>query len=75
MPTAFTPVSALIGGALIGLAAVWLLAALGRIAGVSGILNAAVDQSEGRGWRLAFLLGLIAGAAAWFALVDVPRRS
>ena len=74
MPTAFTPVSALAGGALIGLAAVWLLAALGRIAGVSGILNAAVDQSEGRGWRLAFLLGLIAGAAAWFALVDVPRR-
>lgn len=74
MPTAFTPVSALIGGALIGLAAVWLLATLGRIAGVSGILNAAVDQPEGRGWRLAFLLGLIAGAAAWFALVDVPRR-
>lgn len=74
MPTAFTPVSALIGGALIGLAAVWLLAALGRIAGVSGILDSAVDQREGRGWRLAFLLGLMAGAAAWVALADAPYR-
>ena len=35
----FTPISALIGGALIGLASVWLLAANGRIAGVSGILH------------------------------------
>lgn len=74
MSTAFTPVSALAGGALIGLAAVWLLATLGRVAGVSGILNASVDQQEGRGWRLAFLLGLVAGAAAWFALVDTPHR-
>ncbi|MDA0275901.1 MAG: YeeE/YedE family protein, partial [Proteobacteria bacterium] len=31
----FTPVPALIGGALIGLASVWLLAANGRIPGVS----------------------------------------
>lgn len=75
MPTAFTPVSALIGGALIGLAAVWLLATLGRIAGVSGILNSALDHREGRGWRLAFLLGLIAGASAWFALAHAPARS
>lgn len=75
MPTAFTPVSALIGGALIGLAAVWLLATLGRIAGVSGILNAFIDQQEERGWRLAFLLGLIAGAAAWFSLSGAPYRS
>lgn len=75
MPTAFTPVSALIGGALIGLAAVWLLATLGRIAGVSGILNASIDQQEERGWRLAFLLGLIAGAAAWFSLSGAPHRS
>ena len=35
----FTPVSALSGGVLIGLASVWLLAANGRIAGVSGILH------------------------------------
>jgi len=56
----FTPVSALLGGALIGTAALlcWLL--LGRIAGISGILAGAA-QAEGaeRNWRLAFLAGLI----------------
>ena len=74
MPTTFTPLSALIGGALIGLAATWLFASLGRIAGISGIFNSAVDEREGRGWRLAFLLGLIAGAGAWFAVTGAPGR-
>ena len=74
MPTTFTPLSALIGGALIGLAATWLLASLGRIAGISGIFNSAVDERDGRGWRLAFLLGLIAGAGAWFAVTGAPGR-
>lgn len=74
MPTTFTPLSALIGGALIGLAATWLFASLGRIAGISGIFNSAVDERVGRGWRLAFLLGLIAGAGAWFAFTDAPAR-
>ncbi|MBF6022456.1 YeeE/YedE family protein [Lysobacter niastensis] len=74
MPTEFTPLTALIGGALIGLAASLLYASLGRIAGISGILNSAVDEREGRGWRLAFLLGLIAGAAAWFAFAGAPGR-
>ena len=66
MPTEFTPVSALMGGALIGLAATLLLATLGRIAGISGIVNSAVESRDGRGWRLAFLAGLIGGAALWF---------
>ena len=48
MPTEFTPVSAIVGGALIGLAATWLLATLGRIAGISGILNHAIDRREER---------------------------
>ena len=76
MPTEFTPVSALVGGAMIGLAAVLLLALVGRIAGISGILNGAIEQRDGRAWRWAFLLGLIAGAALWFALgsgVSPPR--
>jgi uncharacterized membrane protein YedE/YeeE len=75
MATSFTPWSALIGGALIGLAATLLLAGIGRIAGVSGILAQAVEQSGGRRWRLAFLAGLVAGAGAWFALVDAAPRS
>ncbi len=66
MPTEFTPISALSGGALIGLAATLLYAALGRIAGISGILNQALERTGDRGWRLAFLLSLIAGAGLWF---------
>lgn len=66
MATEFTPVSALIGGALIGAAAMLLLWSLGRVAGVSGIVNSALEQREGRAWRLAFVLGLVAGAGIWF---------
>jgi uncharacterized membrane protein YedE/YeeE len=66
----FTPVSALLGGALIGLASVWLLAANGRIAGVSGILHGLFAQPPGeRPWRAAFIAGLIAAGFAWHALV------
>lgn len=75
MPTDFTPVSSLVGGALIGLAATLLYATLGRIAGISGILNSAIEQRAERGWRLAFLFGLIVAAAAWFAISDVAPRS
>lgn len=73
MPTEFIPVSALIGGALIGLATTLLYAAPGRIAGISGLLNQALEQTAERGWRVAFLLSLIAGAALWFVFgIDVP---
>jgi len=75
MPTDFTPVSALVGGALIGLSATLLYGTLGRIAGVSGILNSAIEQRSERGWRIAFLLGLVAAAAAWFAIADVSPRT
>ena len=58
---AFNPVSAAIGGALIGLAATLLMLLTGRIAGISGILGDLVDLAGGnRLWRLAFLAGLIA---------------
>ncbi|HYM85340.1 MAG TPA: YeeE/YedE family protein [Pseudoxanthomonas sp.] len=76
MPTTFTPIGALAGGALIGLAATLLYAALGRIAGISGILNQALEQSSDRGWRIAFLLSLIVGGALWFSFghgVSAPR--
>jgi uncharacterized membrane protein YedE/YeeE len=76
----FTPVSALSGGVLIGLAAVWLLAANGRIAGVSGILHGLVgpmsSQSAGdRAWRAAFVAGLVAAGFIWHALLGgFPAR-
>lgn len=74
MPTDFTPVSALIGGALIGAAATLLLWSLGRIAGISGIVNAALEQRDGRGWRIAFVVGLVACAGLWFALTGSKPR-
>jgi hypothetical protein len=68
--TEFTPVSASIGGLLIGLAASLLLLASGRIAGVSGILGGALQRPDGEGrgdrlWRLAFLAGLPLGVAVY----------
>jgi uncharacterized protein len=58
--TNFAPVSGLVGGALIGLAAIILMLTIGRIAGVSGIVLNAITASDaaGRSWRLAFILGL-----------------
>ena len=72
----FTPVPALIGGVLIGLASVWLLAANGRIAGVSGILHGLFAQPPGdRPWRAAFVAGLIVAGFAWHALFPTaPSR-
>lgn len=69
----FTPLSGAVGGLLIGLAAALLVRANGRIAGISGILNGITDAVPGeRGWRLAFLAGLLGGGALALALVPVP---
>lgn len=57
----FTPLSALLGGALIGLAAVLMMGLLGRIAGIAGILGGALKPSRDDAWRWAFLAGLVAG--------------
>ena len=62
----FTPVASLVGGILIGLASVWLLAANGRIAGISGILHGLFVQPPGdRLWRALFVIGLVAAGFAW----------
>lgn len=63
----FTPISALIGGALIGLSAALLWVGLGRIAGVSGIV--AGMGAPGRAWRVVFVAGMIA-APLLFRLLD-----
>jgi len=58
---AFDPISALIGGVLIGLASALLMLLNGRIAGVSGILGGALTMSAGdKVWRFSFIVGLIA---------------
>ncbi|KAE8437006.1 MULTISPECIES: YeeE/YedE family protein [Halomonadaceae] len=53
----------LIGGVLIGLSATWLMASLGRIAGISGIIGTLItERPKGdSAWRLAFVLGLVSG--------------
>jgi hypothetical protein len=57
----FTPVSATIGGVLIGLSAVMLMALHGRIAGISGVFSGVFFAGKGdRGWRIAFVIGLVA---------------
>jgi uncharacterized membrane protein YedE/YeeE len=61
MMAPFDPVSAAVGGALIGVSATLLMLLTGRIAGISGILGDLVDLASGdRLWRLAFVAGLIA---------------
>lgn len=57
----FTPFSALLGGSLIGLGALLLMAGIGRIAGISGIVSQALFNRQDRSWRLAFLAGLLIG--------------
>jgi uncharacterized protein len=60
--TAFTPLASTIGGALIGVSAVMLMALTGRIAGVSGIAARLLPPYEDREFagRIAFVAGLIA---------------
>ena len=62
----FTPVSATLGGMLIGAGAVVLMAASGRIAGISGIFGGLLPPRPVAdwAWRLAFVAGLAAGAFA-----------
>lgn len=63
--TAFDPISALVGGALIGLASVLLMLLTGRIAGISGILGGCLTLvPDGRAWRIAFIVGLVFAPAA-----------
>lgn len=58
----FTPGSALIGGIVIGGSAVLLMALIGRIAGISGIIAGLLRPAAGEaGWRIAFLIGLAGG--------------
>lgn len=69
----FTPVSALVGGALIGVAATLLLWLNGRIAGVSGIAGGLLAPVQGDvAWRALFVVGLVLGAALYKFASPVP---
>ena len=71
---AFTPGSALAGGALIGLAAGLFVLANGRIAGISGIVGGLLQWQPGdRGWRVAFLVGMLLAPLAYLAVTGLPE--
>jgi hypothetical protein len=77
----FTPISAFVGGALIGSAAVLLLLLDGRVAGVSGIagrlLNPRALPPGDAAWRILFLVGLVIGAGLYglFAPVAIHLQA
>ncbi len=57
----FTPVSAFVGGSLIGFAAFLFFIFNGRIAGVSSIASGSIIKNENRFDNILFLSGLIIG--------------
>lgn len=75
METAFTPLAALVGGTLIGLSAVLLMATHGRIAGMTGIMAGVIPPLPADwGWRVAFLAGAIGvpAIAVAFGIAEIP---
>jgi len=51
--------TALLGGALIGLAAVIMMATIGKIAGISGIFSSTLKPTSALPWQWAFISGLL----------------
>jgi uncharacterized membrane protein YedE/YeeE len=68
-------VQGLVGGALIGAAAVLLMALEGRIAGISGIVGGLMppEPAADRGWRLAFVIGLVIGPVLVGVMTGQPN--
>jgi uncharacterized membrane protein YedE/YeeE len=63
--THFTPWASLAGGVLLGIASALFILVNGRILGISGILGGLLVPKRGdTGWRVAFLLGMLAAPAA-----------
>lgn len=59
MDSIFLP---LLGGVIIGLAAAGMMAFLGRIAGISGIVSGILTPKKGDiSWRVLFVAGLVVG--------------
>lgn len=70
----FTPLTALLGGMLIGVAAAAFLLLNGRIAGISGILGGMLRPKAGDlAWRAAFIAGLIAAPVLYGLFAGLPE--
>ena len=75
----FTPWASLAGGVLLGIASALFILVNGRILGISGILGGLLQPRPGdTGWRVAFLLGMLAAPAtlaliAPAGMISAPR--
>ncbi|TPG73793.1 YeeE/YedE family protein [Pseudomonas arsenicoxydans] len=70
----FTPLSALLGGLLIGTGAALLILFNGRIAGISGIVGGLLRPLAGDvSWRMAFVLGLIMAPLLYRLIAPLPE--
>ncbi|MBK6286918.1 MAG: YeeE/YedE family protein [Gammaproteobacteria bacterium] len=70
----FTPWASLSGGILLGLAAAFFILVNGRVLGISGILGGVLRPSPADvGWRLAFLLGLLAAPLVYPLVATAPE--
>lgn len=76
--TTFTPLAGIVGGVMIGLSAVMLMALIGRVMGVSGIVGGLFGARKAGefSWRAAFVLGCLAAPGILVALaVELPAIS
>ena len=70
----FTPQSAFVGGIIIGLAVIIFFVGNGRLAGISGIVNAALVSKQNRTDNFLLIFGLVLGPIfyAFFTKIDIP---
>ena len=70
----FTPLASLVGGVMIGLAALLLMLAHGRVMGISSIVGGIVVPAAKSdiGWRILFVIGVLAGPFVIMALTGAP---
>ena len=67
----FTPIASVVGGVLIGFAASIVLAAHGKVAGISGLFGGLLQRNvPDRAFRIAFMAGLLVGGV--LLLVVLP---
>ena len=72
----FTPWASLTGGLLLGVASAVFILINGRILGISGILGGLLPPKVGDiGWRVAFLLGMLAAPTVFMALAPAGLAS
>ena len=71
----FTPIPALLGGMILGIAAALYVLLHGRILGISGIVSGLIHPKAGdRSWRIVLILGLLTApllAALFFGIRPV----